>query len=58
MAVLGRGSTSLMSRPRADLPLRLITASYVNFEPAHRRAACVAASRNEVHVRRDGAQRP
>ena len=28
MAVLGRGSTSLMSRPRADLPLlplRLIT---------------------------------
>ena len=30
MAVLGRGSTSLMSRPRADLPLRLITASYVN----------------------------
>ena len=26
MAVLGRGSTSLMSRPRADLPLRLITA--------------------------------
>ena len=30
MAVLGRGSTSLMSRPRADLPLRLITASSVN----------------------------